>query len=104
MARWIEFDKRTNRILTSKMSAELNQLNNTGSSYWFTTKRSYRDKRLKMKPTRVCVDKLKLNKLSLTLRKAEISKGVKLKMRKGRVEGFFTLEGEARKEEPFMTR
>lgn len=35
-------------------------------------------------------------KLGLTLRKAEISKGVKLKMRRGRV-GDFMLEGKERK-------
>lgn len=84
MVCWSELDKRTNRILTSKMSAGLNHSNNIGFSFWFTANRFDWDKRLKKKPTWTCVD------VCLTLRKADISQATKRKMRKVQGWGFDT--------------
>lgn len=82
MVGWRELDKRTNRILTSEMSAGLNHSNNSGFSFWFTANRFDWDKGLKKKPTRTCVD------VCLTLRKADISQATKRKMRKVQGWGF----------------
>ena len=93
MVCWRELDKRTNTILTSKMSAGLNHSNNIGFSFWFTANRFDWDKQLKKKPTRTCVD------VCLTLRKADISQATKRKMRKVQGWGFNAGRGEERERE-----
>lgn len=86
-----KFDKRTNRILTSKMSARINQINSISSSYSEDLIQIKDFKRSKHR----CVA-MRVNKLSLTLRKAEIYKRLKVKMRRDRVENLM-LEARARK-------